>query len=1166
MTNPLDHVAYLSQEIGPRPAGTEEEQRAALYITEQLQKDAGLSTVIEDFNGVSNSESSFVILSVVSALIAVASLFLSILVVPAIIVTIIAAVLMVLGRFGRPVLSGLLSRGVSQNVVAQYKPAYSDEGPGLRRRKVVLVAHYDSGKVRAERSGALAGLQPALGWASLGAMILLPLFLIVRYIGLIHADGALAIVLNIVAIIIAIVALIPAIFALLHKVAPYNDAANCNASGVAVLLEVASRIGRGRVSEAEIMGTGALPRIHGERAARDEGVVPEGAELVYETPTTVDDGEQGSAADRLAAAKAAVAALTGKPIDTRPVRDIADNLVQVKEQPIEAPTDDQIREMREETREALSGFAEGASSRLYGDGELAVETGEETAADPSDAAVAVDGVAGGVAAGASAAVEATTVAAPAAAASTSGLPAWYVSAQKKAKRADDAGSIHRSRYAEALDAVEAESARRAEEIAQTTESELSSQIRQLQEGIREVKAPTFARMAEEAASAAAADEAPEATEAIAAKASEVSADSVAAVDVSAAPAADDSTTAAQIASVEASTGGYGHPAVPSVAADGTSDAPAQESEVARASRAERRRTRDRSVAAGSAATAAVDTTAAPTASGAASLPLDAIPLFADGSASLDATIAGDPQLPDVGTVAPLVSEAGEGSKQRAPLADAAQSGSSSAKSLLSMLPSLSGSFDKIPEDPVFTTAAPAGGAKRRHDRAGMRTTLPSLSGSISRQAVAAGLDGAEPAPSVAPATVGSAGMTGAFAPVSEELLKDVNVDAEDIIIDDADDSVYEENFTETGAFAGPGYVDMPSSRIGGIFGRFKRRKDRKAGAARETSTQEWLDVDEDFDAREVGKARGSWESFRTDDPNATTAWHPDDVVDEELAADPDATTVWSPVQADQGEDAVAWDDWAPRQQTADSWNNDSWGNDGWGDSWDDEPAEEEEPRSRRRRSWHGGAFSRLRLRRGKGQEAEEVDDFGDEAYEQDAEDEEAMRVRDRVVRRPSRETPRVDRELEHIYRFRNPDISTEVWFVALGSELTCHSGMKAFIAEHEHELRGAVIVELEGLGAGTLSFIESEGTFKRRSVSSRMGRYLTKANKDSGMSVQKTSLPWSDSTAAYAMERGLQAMHLAGVDGTKPALASEANDVIDNVDEVKLAAASDYVIALLKNI
>ena len=50
----VDHVAYLSQQIGPRPAGTEEEQQAALYITEQMQKDAGLSAVIEDFTGAAN--------------------------------------------------------------------------------------------------------------------------------------------------------------------------------------------------------------------------------------------------------------------------------------------------------------------------------------------------------------------------------------------------------------------------------------------------------------------------------------------------------------------------------------------------------------------------------------------------------------------------------------------------------------------------------------------------------------------------------------------------------------------------------------------------------------------------------------------------------------------------------------------------------------------------------------------------------------------------------------------------------------------------------------------------------------------------------------------------------------------------------------------------------
>ena len=38
MSTPMDHIAYLSQEIGPRPAGTEEEQQAALYITSVCKK------------------------------------------------------------------------------------------------------------------------------------------------------------------------------------------------------------------------------------------------------------------------------------------------------------------------------------------------------------------------------------------------------------------------------------------------------------------------------------------------------------------------------------------------------------------------------------------------------------------------------------------------------------------------------------------------------------------------------------------------------------------------------------------------------------------------------------------------------------------------------------------------------------------------------------------------------------------------------------------------------------------------------------------------------------------------------------------------------------------------------------------------------------------------
>ena len=58
----------------------------------------------------------------------------------------------------------------------------------------------------------------------------------------------------------------------------------------------------------------------------------------------------------------------------------------------------------------------------------------------------------------------------------------------------------------------------------------------------------------------------------------------------------------------------------------------------------------------------------------------------------------------------------------------------------------------------------------------------------------------------------------------------------------------------------PGYVEMPQSRVGKFFGKFRRKKKEE-----EESASEWLGVGDDFDAREVGKRPRCWESFRDED-------------------------------------------------------------------------------------------------------------------------------------------------------------------------------------------------------------------------------------------------------------------------------------------------------------
>ena len=158
------------------------------------------------------------------------------------------------------------------------------------------------------------------------------------------------------------------------------------------------------------------------------------------------------------------------------------------------------------------------------------------------------------------------------------------------------------------------------------------------------------------------------------------------------------------------------------------------------------------------------------------------------------------------------------------------------------------------------------------------------------------------------------------------------------------------------------------------------------------------------------------------------------------------------------------------------------------------------------------------------------------------------------------------KEIEQIEQFHSDRIDMEVWFVALGSELAGNGGMKAFMAAHEAELKGALIVELEALGAGELTLIDKEGTYVPKKASSRMKRLVRKAGQATGLKVPEATMEWRNSASAYALKHGQQALHLAGMDGRKPAFFAEEDDVIENIDNDMLALNSDFVMEVLKHI
>lgn len=1226
-----EHIAYLSQEIGARPAGTEEEQQAALYITEQFQKEAGLPANIEDFNGVGDPHLPSMICCGAAVVLALLSLIVPVLSIIGVIGCLAAAGLFATEYLDKPIISKLLGKGVSQNVVAKYAPAASEDGEGARRRKVILVARYDTGKVRAELAGPTAQVMPLVGKISFGAMVALPVLLLIKGVALGSSEGALTTIFTLLTVIAMLLTAIPLALGALHQTAAYNEGANCNASGVAALLELARRIGAGRVSEAEIAEReDAL--MHGPEAAYESGLVPEGAEFVYPShPRSSMEDEES-----LIAAKAAISALSGKPVDGMTAEEVERNLQKIERHDREE-AEEEARMQRMEARAIESARRDAEQARLAAEQEQqALEAQQAEEAEKAQAELeaqqaamqqaefeaqqaAAQQAAAQQAAAQQAAAQQMQAAAEQQRAAQASVPDWYARAQEKAKKPRNAEKpAQRSRYASALDAAVAESAGHFAKANSIVEHELERSFDIDRDAIREVRAPQWATIAPVQPAVQPETEQP----VVNAASSEVSVNAVSAVEQASQMQEEPAVqiTAPQQAvqlDAQVETASTDEPAPAAPQTDVAVAAPVPEASAPAAEPALEQAAAQQPVAQfasaqvsapepvqaqvvapaevadpfATAATPPIDVTKlhledvppmgdvpmpafldprkvqeeaqsrqsdAPRSGNrvdvtqasineagrvdAANAP--AVPMPAPASESADEMVpelqakpldipdasvvpAAPVTLPEISATAPAAPVAAA-VKQRAPLADVESAGKTAARSLLNLLPSIGSSDIKASHEQEGEEAGEPG--EKKDSKPSLLASLPSLSGSIKAA------DAAQAQPGVnAAASFGTAGATGSFAPVSSELAN--TMDPEDMYVDDADDSAYDDHFTETGAFAGPGYMEMPKSRFRRLFDKFLHRKDDE-----EDTPQEWLDVDDNFEARAAGKARGGWESFQ-EEHYEQGEYQGDYAVeaDQDAAAYPGATQALPALQSD---DLGATQAWTPQPIDVEAAGQEV-SQVAYDDSFNvDDVADNEQSGSNRFRPWHGGAYSARRMENSNLSSEELADEAAAAAVPTPVE---------------------LNEELNEVYQFRNPDIDAEVWFVALGSELAQNSGMKAFLEAHQSELRGAFIVDIDAIGAGDLTMIEREGFLKPSKASSRMKRYIRKASQATGIKVASGALLSEESAASYAAKHGCQVTHLVGMEGGKPALYGQQDDIVENIDEKKLASNVDFLMELLKN-
>ena len=181
MANTKKYLSHLLQNTGITPACSEEE-RAAADVIAKIFSDHGFAPEVQEFSASGSAK-------VVQAGLGIAVFVGAVLAgiggpagIVGLLLAVAAAVLFVLERSGRPVLSNLGSGGLSQNVIAYHKATGPLASP--RNRPVVVVAHYDSPRADLLSSEPFAAYRPLIVKLLPACMVAPAIFAIVRVLPL----------------------------------------------------------------------------------------------------------------------------------------------------------------------------------------------------------------------------------------------------------------------------------------------------------------------------------------------------------------------------------------------------------------------------------------------------------------------------------------------------------------------------------------------------------------------------------------------------------------------------------------------------------------------------------------------------------------------------------------------------------------------------------------------------------------------------------------------------------------------------------------------------------------------------------------------------------------------------------------------------------------------
>lgn len=141
----------------------------------------------------------------------------------------------------------------------------------------------------------------------------------------------------------------------------------------------------------------------------------------------------------------------------------------------------------------------------------------------------------------------------------------------------------------------------------------------------------------------------------------------------------------------------------------------------------------------------------------------------------------------------------------------------------------------------------------------------------------------------------------------------------------------------------------------------------------------------------------------------------------------------------------------------------------------------------------------------------------------------------------------------------------DIWFVAAGASELGAAGMHAFLRDHKRDIRGCFLINLDAVGAGSLSILSREGLDDTRACDRRISRLCKRVAENLHIELEEAPYDYAQTDATEAMRSSVRSLTLMGLDANGlPAFRGTNEDVAENIDGKQVKQVAQLVSEVIR--